>query len=398
MKKIITIALSLFLLAGISGQSVHALDTAPGMGGYTQDAEGFSQCYSDYMEYYLYGIDADTRSLIREEVRAGYEDGSIEMMSLMSAYANLRRAGQAAETEENQVNGVKPEVDVIKKYYTLTDTQKESFASCLADSLAAVKLSAEIKDGTVIIQKAGEEFAKISLVTEKPVSTTRIYLNAYLPGVSDEVKDIVEALAGEYSAAGGGPAGTGALWRCIREIGQYMGVEAASNVDMAADTVTVTVTKQGDIYLRNSSVQVRKQVIAKAHEAFAAIDCTSEYAEGVFTVKKDGAVRLSYTVIIPEETGEEAAFPETGQGEQEETESEQAAVTDTQETAGENTAVNEEAEKPAEESSSAEQEGTDSVPRTGEKNNILIYLGGAAALFAVLSVSGKKRMAKGNGQ
>lgn len=302
MKKVLAFVVAVMLACSAFAAQAFALDEAPSMGGYTQDAAGFSQCYSDYVEYYLFGVNETTRNLIKDQVFAGYEDGSIEMMSLMTAFANVRRAGQSAETAENQVNGVKPSVDVISKYYTLTDAQKAAFSTNLVPALSAVGLTATIADGKVTITKGTESFAEIKLVTEKPKSSTRIYLDAYIPGLPDDVKTAIEGLVSEYAAAGGGPAGSGAVWRCIREIGTLMGVEAKSNVDMTAGTMSIEVLKEGEKYFKNLSKETQDAVIAKVEEAMSGIGFTAEYANGTVTVKKDAEVRLTYVLIPAEET------------------------------------------------------------------------------------------------
>lgn len=297
MKKIISVITLVMILCSAVAPGAFALDSAPNIGDYENNAEGLSQCYSDYMEYYLYGINADTRALIKEYVKVGYTDGSIAASALMPAFANIRKAGQAAEAADNQVSGFKPTVDVIAKYYTLTDEQKVKFESFLFPSLSAIGLTAVITDGKVMIKNGNDDFTQITLIIEKPLSTTRVYLNSYIPGLTEEEKDTIETLVSEYSVNGGTPAGSGAMWRCIREIGELMGVAAQSSIDMEAGTLVITVTKTGEKYLKNCSKDIQNKVIAKAIEGLSEIGCTAMYKNGVFTIKKDNVVRLVHTVL-----------------------------------------------------------------------------------------------------
>lgn len=317
MRKIGSVLLVVLLVFSSFSVMVSALENAPDMGDYTQDAEGFSLCYSDYMEYYLFGIPAESRASIAAQVKEGYSQGEIPMMSLMTAFANVRKAGQVAETEENQGNGKKPTVDVVKQYYLLTQEQKTEFFTYFSASLTAMGLQSRIADGKIAVLKANTLLAEIQLVTEKPKSSTRKYLDAYLPGLTEEEKNGIETLVAEYSQEGGSPAGSGALWRCIREIGELMGVEAESKVDMQAGTMQIVVIKAGETYLKNCTPKVQEDVIAKAKEGLEAIGCSGEYAEGIFTVSKAGRIRMTHTVIEQDLISPEETEKETEQEEKE---------------------------------------------------------------------------------
>jgi len=314
MKKAISVLASTVMVLVLFAQSAFALDSAPNMGGYSQDADGLAQCFSDYLEYYLPGVPETERNTVTQYVHDGYEKGDIQMMSLMTGYASVRKAGQAAEEAANQVNGTAPAIDVLNQYYSLTDDQKKAFADNLTASFSAIGLTAEIKDGAVIVTKGSDEFLKLTLVTEKPKSSTRIYLDAYLPSLSEEAKATVETLVSEYSAETGSPAGSGAVWRCIREIGEIMGVEAARNVDMEKGTMSVTVTKAGKASFKDCTAEEQAAIIAKADETMAAIGLTSEYKNGVYQVFKNGAERLSYTLTTQSFSSAPAAaeVPATG--------------------------------------------------------------------------------------
>ena len=301
MKKILAMLLVLVVLGGIFVPTVYALDGAPNMGDYEQDAEGFAQCYADYIEYYLFGISADVRDEIKVYVEEGYEAGEIGMMSLMPAFAALRTAGQVAEDDANKINGVQPTVDVIKKYYTLTDEQKSMFESKLVTAFGAIGLTVTIEDGNVVLKDGTEDFSTIKLTTEQPKSSTRMYLEAYLPGLTDEQMTEIETLVAEYAAEGGAPAGSGALWRCIREAGEFMGVEAERVVDMEAGTMSIVVTKEGEKIFANCSEEVQGNVAAKITEGMIAIGATATYTDGILTVSKSGEERLEIVIASEEE-------------------------------------------------------------------------------------------------
>jgi hypothetical protein len=126
---------------------------------------------------------------------------------------------------------------------------------------------------------------------------TTLYFNAYLPGVSKEYIDKTKALIKTYSENGGGPAGSGALWRCIREIGTLMGRE----VDMAADYSGFTVTQEGETEFLKLPAGVQEQVIEKVKEGMSGIAVTATFADGTFSFTKLGEVQFSYTVKGAEE-------------------------------------------------------------------------------------------------
>lgn len=428
MKKIGLFLIALVLIFALPAGSAFALETAPDMGGYTQDAEGFSQCFSDYMEYYVFGINAETRNVIKEHVKTGYSDGSIQMMTLMTGYANLRKAGQVAEVSENQVNGVQPATDVIKQYYKLTEEQKASFKSYLVSSFSSIGLTADISDGAIKIEKSGAEIAVVKLTTIKPISTTRMYLNAYIPALTDSEKDIIDTLIAEYAAAGGSPAGSGAMWRCIREVGTLMGVEATSSVDMAAGTVVITVSKAGVTYLLDCTDEVQAAVVDKVKEGFAGIGCTVEYENGVFTILKDNSERLTYTLhttAVSEEDKDTAAGTDTSAEEESaseednttsssnDTNSEIENETDSIESSPEGSTENN-ADSSTESSTESNTESstensadnnvidsensataneTKDIPKTGEASDMFIYAGLVMIGVATLSISTRKKLA-----
>ena len=313
MKKLLAIFLTAMLMVTALSSAVFAMDAAasaaaaadteakgaPEMGGYTQDADGLSSCYSDYIKYYIPGISADTRETIKAHVAAGYNDGSIQMMSMMTGFASIRKAGQAAEATENQVNGTAPSVDVIRKYYSLTDEQKAFFADNITAGFAAVGLDAAVTDGVLVITKAGADFASIKLVTEKPKSATRIYLEAYIPGLPADDMTAIENFVVEYGAEGGAPAGSGAVWRCIREIGQFMGVEAESVVDTEAGTMSVNVIKEGTMYLADCTDEVIENVMAKVlmlDEPTTYLDICHQIE--ILELLKDLNARLGLTIVM----------------------------------------------------------------------------------------------------
>lgn len=396
MKKLITLALSLLLLLSMGAQSVYAAGTSQGAE-YTQDADGYSQQFGDYMKQYLFGIDEKTRTLFQEEVKLGYEIGTIQMMTLMSSYANLRKAAQVAEASENKLAGVTPTVDVIKQYYVLTEEQKNEFASFFTAAFAAINLKAEIKDGVASVTKNGESFATIKLVTNKPVSTARIYMNAYIPGLTDEEKDTLEVLVNEYTANGGSPAGSGAVWRCIREIGQLMGVEATNSVDMQAGTVVVTVTKEGMADLKDASKELRAQVIAKAIEAVEAVGYTYTFENDLFTILKNGEPRfvhtMSYKTTVVETTKTENVVEDIVK---EDTTKEDTTKEDTvkETVAGDTVKAVSGTEETKVVSSVQPTETAVSIPKTGE-NYAPIYISLTAMLIASsLLVIRKKVSAK----
>ncbi len=420
MKKIGLFLITLVLIFALPAWSAFALEKAPDMGGYTQDAEGFSQCFSDYMEYYVFGINAETRNLIKEHVKAGYSDGSIQMMTLMTGYANLRKAGQVAEAGENQVNGVQPATDVIKQYYKLTEEQKASFESYLVSSLSSIGLSAAISEGTIKIEKSGAEFAAIKLTTVKPISTTRIYLNAYIPALTDREKDMIDTLIAEYAAAGGSPAGSGAMWRCIREVGTLMGVEAASSVDMTAGTVVITVTKAGETYLLDCTDEVQAAVADKVKEGFAGIGCTVEFENGVFTILKDGSERLTYTLhttAVNEEDKDTATSTDTSAEEESASEvdnstsssnhsnneienetdnienSEESSVENSTDSNTESGTENSEDNNVIDTDDSAAENEANDIPKTGDASDMVIYAGLVMIGFATLYIGTRKKFA-----
>lgn len=283
-KKLMILMTSLVLLVAAAGQGAFA------MGG-SGTPEELARQYAEYMELYLPGIGEDVRNELKQYVYDGCDAGDIETMALMAAYANLRKAGQVAEAADRQVSGIAPETDVVNEYYTLTDEQKTAFANYLTASLTGIGLSAAVEDGKITVTNGGTELAVITLVTEKPKSVTRMYLDAYLPGLSEEALQALDTLVGEYT---GGPAGSGAAWRVIREIGVLMGMEVTSHVDMNVGTVTLTVDKAGEPYFLNLSADVQSAVIAKAQEGLTAIGAEGSYTNGVFTIVKDGNIRLSY--------------------------------------------------------------------------------------------------------
>ncbi len=139
---------------------------------------------------------------------------------------------------------------------------------------------------------------------------TTTYFTAYLPGVPKEYIEKTKALIKTYSDNGGGPAGSGALWRCIREIGEIMGRE----VEMAPDYSSFEVLGEGETEFMNLSEEQKEQVIAKVKEGMTGIAVTASYEGGVFTFTKLGEVQFAYTVKnAPADTAEEETGAGTGE-------------------------------------------------------------------------------------
>ena len=136
---------------------------------------------------------------------------------------------------------------------------------------------------------AMEELAK----SGKKVDVTSTYFKAYIPGVSETYIENVKELIQIYSTDGGGPAGSGALWRCIREISELMG----RKVDMAADYSKFTVEDEGITEFNKLTPEVQEKVIAKVKEGMMGIAVTANYQDGTFGFSKKGETKFTYTVI-----------------------------------------------------------------------------------------------------
>lgn len=364
-KKVTTAAMALVMMLTLLAQSALALDDPPNIASYSDSGNaGLAQCYADYIEYYLPGVSEDVRQALQGYVSEGLDAETIDSgMPLMSAFTSLRKAGQAGEEADNQAQNIAPAVDVIKEYYKLSDEQKSEFTTNFQSALTAIGLTVVISDNAVTISSGDSELAVITLVTEQPKSVTRMYLDAYIPGLSDENKTAIEALVAQYTAQGGSPAGSGAVWRIIREIGTLMGVEATSAVDMAAGSVVLTVTKEGETYFKNLEASVQDAVIAKVGEAAEGIELTYDYTDGLLTLSKNGAVSLSLQLLEAAGTSAPEPAPEV------------TAVTTTE---------------PA--SAAPPQSAGSDVPRTGDASSLWIFvmMGASAAAIAVLSVVKKK--------
>ncbi len=127
---------------------------------------------------------------------------------------------------------------------------------------------------------------------EQAPDVTTTYFTAYIPGVPAEYIEKTKEMIKIYSDNGGGPAGSGALWRCIREIGEFMGRE----VEMAPDYTSFTVTEEGITDFMELSEEVKEKVVAKVIEGMTGIAVTASYENGTFTFTKQGEVQFTYTV------------------------------------------------------------------------------------------------------
>jgi hypothetical protein len=121
---------------------------------------------------------------------------------------------------------------------------------------------------------------------------TTLYFNAYIPAVGEGSIADVKRMISIYSEEGGSPAGSGALWRCIREVGEFMGRE----VEMAGDYSGFTVTSEGETEFLKLTPEVQQKVIDKVKEGMGGIAVTATYEDGVFTFTKLGEIQFTYTV------------------------------------------------------------------------------------------------------
>lgn len=336
MKRCLAVMLAAFvLLSGSVSAKVHAVESTG------DDVADLIDSMESYFAQYLPGMTSSSKEAIKGHARTGLENERDKyFMPMMSALAYIRKAGQSGEAE-----GVK---DVIGEYYKLSESAQSAAVSNLTASLESIYLETQFSGGVFSVTANGGALTEIVFATQAPegeaqssaqqpesaapaASTeaiadkeeadssgapnqamadiangdapapdvTATYLQAYIPGVSEEYIAKTKELIAVYSENGGGPAGSGALWRCIREIGELMG----RVVDMAPDYSGFTVTQEGETEFLKLSDEVQEQVIAKVKEGMTGIAVTAQYSDGTFTFTKLGQVQFTYTVagFSPEE-------------------------------------------------------------------------------------------------
>lgn len=352
-KRVVSAAIALLLAAaalwGIPSAQP-ALGAAAMPGGTGDDTADMLSSFDNYIATYLPGISSASRQALRDYLEDGLtNDKDRYFMPMMSTLAYLRKAGQSGEGE-----GV---TDVVGGYASLSETARTDVVSNLKYAFESVRLTTAFADYTLTLSDGGQPLTAIVFSaptaqttavpaqttavpaqTTAPVSTpeataktaqttvpagmneaaesgtvspdvTKTYFNAYLPGVPESVIDEVKTLIQAYTADGGGPAGSGALWRCIREAGVLMGRE----VEMAADYLSYTVVTEGTARFLDLDTAAQEAVIAKVQEGIGAIAATAVYENGIFTVTKKGEVQFTYAVDGAEPSVTTAPDTEAGE-------------------------------------------------------------------------------------
>lgn len=302
-----------------------------------------------YFHDYLPGLEESSKSAIRNYVRAGLTSQKDKyFMPMMSLLAGIRKAGQSGEAE-----GIK---DVIRDYGKLSQSAQQNVVSCFTNAFQGIFMEVQVSKSEIMLFANQKQVTTISLHagvtptatpvqgqtassskpgaaatptpgaavsspkvssspvtsseaasapkssshpsmterpnTENPVDVTGTYFKAYLPKVDQKYIDEIKAFIKVYSQNGGAPGGSGALWRCIREIGELMG----RKVEMEGDYSAFTVLEEGITEFQDLSPEVQEKVIAKVKEAMTGIAVTASYETGTFTFSKLGKLQFSYTV------------------------------------------------------------------------------------------------------
>lgn len=198
---------------------------------------------------------------------------------------------EAAGTSGSTASGAlaAPETTITPENSTTTESSVTS-----QDTTSPEESNTEYSEGESTSQGSGPSQAMIDAANsgEPAPDVTTTYFTAYIPGVPAEYIEKTKEMIKIYSDNGGGPAGSGALWRCIREIGQFMGRE----VEMAPDYSSFTVTEEGVTDFMELSEEVKEKVVEKVIEGMTGIAVTASYENGTFTFTKLGEVQFTYTV------------------------------------------------------------------------------------------------------
>lgn len=346
MKRII-LALAVAVILAVP---VAAVDVGNGSG---DDAADLIKSMDTYFNNYLPGISTDATTAVKNYAKEGLTKNKDKyFMPMMSTLTSLRKAGQAGEGEGikdviNHYNKLseKAKNNVITNLTSsfksiflgvkftdgvmhISENSREIAAIQFNITSAGVKVSKKStaakkksnKNNTTTPKKTAAKKSKQKAASSahplpdttkgpksaapnksmaeaakdvtEPVNITKLYFEAYLPAVPAEYIDKTRELIRIYSEDGGGPAGSGALWRCIREIAELMGRE----VTMSADYSSFTVIKEGETEFMKLSPDMQNKIIAKVKEGMTGIAVTSNYEKGTFTFTKLGKVQFTYTV------------------------------------------------------------------------------------------------------
>ena len=339
---------------------------AMGTGGTGDDVTDLVNTMNQYFIDYLPGVSESSRKAICDYTKEGLTSSKDRyFMPMMASLANLRKAGEAGKDE-----GI---TDVINDYNKMSKTAQDIAVARLTDALKGIFLNVSFSNGTMSVSSTKKitdiKFNVASAATPAPATPTPTkspaptanasttpdttpngntdssatpansgvtntdatapnqamqdaadgdtptpdvttpYFTAYIPEFSQEGIDGVKALIKTYSDGGGGPAGSGALWRCIREIGVLMG----RDVEMAADYSEFTVKVEGEKEFLKLSPEVQEQVIAKVTEGMSGIAVTATYENGVFIFTKLGEVQFTYVVKNAVQSEETPATTDNGE-------------------------------------------------------------------------------------
>lgn len=319
--------LTVLLVLAAAGMPAYAAGMSGGSGDDTADLIGSMETY---FNDYLPGVPEKARQALEGYVESGLKnDKDRFFMPMMSTLASMRKAGQAGEGE-----GI---ADVVGGYGKLSDDAKKSVVDNLTAGFQGIGLDVSFSDGVMAFSKDGTALTEIPFSAEQAsdavlstpaassssvqetsskaestaqtgaptqamadaadgdgptpdVATT--YFHAYLPGVPDEFIAEVKKLISVYSENGGGPEGSGALWRCVREAGELMG----RKVEMAPDYTSFTVAGEGETEFLKLSSEAQEKVVEKVKEGMTGIAVTAEYSDGTFSFTKKGETQFAYTV------------------------------------------------------------------------------------------------------